>query len=327
MIRILFRRTGFFGCCALIGLLPLARFCRFHTLECEITELNGIRSILLCRLFLFRGFSLLHGALCRDLFFFRFSCRSRLGFRRSLLRQTLFFFLLLLCFGDPATDLLQYFLCIVQPLDRPDAHRPPAQSRQYRRLHRKTVCRRLIAAHIFSVQQDAQQVILAIFRIHDPHIQTVFRTAHVRTHFVSEAAYFRSDLAHHRILVYRLRTALGRDHTLSVLCKFQKALQSGNAFGSGTADVDLLRPQYGIHDHLFSCTGDRHIQSAPAAVTVQRSEVHRDLTVFVRSVTDGEEDHIPLIALYVFQVLDKYRLCRLPVPLFQFRMRHKCFGQ
>ena len=207
-------------------------------------------------------------ALRRNPFFFRFSCRSLLCFRSPLLRQPFFFFLLLFCLFDPAADLLQYLLCIIQPLDGPDAHRPPAEPRKNGRLHRKTVCCGLVTAHVFTVQKDPQQIVFFLLRIHDAHIQTVFRTAHVRAHFIAEPAHLCSDLTHHRILMHCLRTALRRDHPLSVLCKFQKALQSGHTLGSGTADVDLLRPQYGIYDHLFSCTGNRHVQPAPAAVAV-----------------------------------------------------------
>ena len=51
--------------------------------------------------------------------------------------------------------------------------------------------------------------------------------------------------------------------------------------------------------------GDGDVESPPAALLVERPEVHGDLAVLVRAVADGEDQHVPLIALDGFEALDE----------------------
>ena len=60
---------------------------------------------------------------------------------------------------------------------------------------------------------------------------------------------------------------------------------------------------------------DRDIQPARATTEVQRTEVPVHTTIGIRPVADREQDHIPLIALNGFQVLDEDRpVLRRPEP-------------
>ena len=97
----------------------------------------------------------------------------------------------------------------------------------------------------------------------------------------------------------------------------KESLQGGNTLGGGAVQIDLLGFQGSVNGHFLAGAGDGNIQPSPAAIPVQRTEIHINLAVFVRAVADGEEDHIPLVTLDIFQVLDEQRFFGLESPGFQ----------
>ena len=98
---------------------------------------------------------------------------------------------------------------------------------------------------------------------------------------------------------------------------FQEAPQGGNALCFGAIQIQLLRAQGGEDHHFTPGTGYCNIQPPPTAVTVQRAKVHVNLAIFIRAKANGEQNHIPFIALNIFQVFNKQRLFCTVDPLFQ----------
>ena len=76
----------------------------------------------------------------------------------------------------------------------------------------------------------------------------------------------------------------------------------------GLGEVDLFGSQGRKDNHLLPRPGDGDIEAAFTAIAVHGAEVHRNSARGIGAVADGEEDDIPLIALNIFQVLDKNRL-------------------
>ena len=108
---------------------------------------------------------------------------------------------------------------------------------------------------------------------------------------------------------------------------FQEPLQLRHAPCPGLGQVNLIRGQRREHHHFPPGPGYGHIQPPPASIPIQGAEVHIYLSCLVRAVAHGEENHIPLVALDVFQVLDEHRLLRTIGPLFQLRIREAGFVQ
>ena len=114
--------------------------------------------------------------------------------------------------------------------------------------------------------------------------------------------------------------------------EFHKLFQCSNAFCAGTRQVDLIRCQCCVHDHLIPRTGDCNIEPSPSALSVERTEVHGHFAILVRPVAYGEENDITLITLYVLQVLDEQRFLGIVGPVFQLcvilaRFRQKVVNQ
>ena len=67
----------------------------------------------------------------------------------------------------------------------------------------------------------------------------------------------------------------------------------------------MFGTESGKDDHLLTRPGDGNIETPFTAIAVHGAEVHRDPSRGIGAVADGEEDHIPLVSLDVFQVLDE----------------------
>jgi hypothetical protein len=75
-------------------------------------------------------------------------------------------------------------------------------------------------------------------------------------------------------------------------------------------------------------TGECNVEASVAAGLGERPEVMADLSFFIRAVADAEEDHVTLVALHAFQVLDEDRFAIdrafLAEVLFDFRVGSAC---
>ena len=98
---------------------------------------------------------------------------------------------------------------------------------------------------------------------------------------------------------------------------FQKGAQRRNALGARFGEIDLLGRNGAEHQHLAPCAGHRNIEPPPAALPVERSEVHIDLAVLVGAVADGEQDHVAFVALHVFKIFDENRFLSFVEPFFK----------
>ena len=150
-------------------------------------------------------------------------------------------------------------------------------------------------------------------------------------HLIAMSAQFLGNDTHQVVLGCILQV-IGSHHALcqvqcTLPCELNKALQSFHTLSAGAFQVDLLCPQRGEDDHLVASTTHGHIQSTLTALIVQRSEVHRHLSMFVRTVSHAEQDHVSLITLHVLQVLDENRLLALISPLLQLRMLGQLINQ
>ena len=71
--------------------------------------------------------------------------------------------------------------------------------------------------------------------------------------------------------------------------------------------VDLRSVNRRKHDHLLLRPRDGYIEPTLATREVQRPEVHCELAVFIRGVSDRKENHVALVPLDVLKVLDEIR--------------------
>ena len=93
--------------------------------------------------------------------------------------------------------------------------------------------------------------------------------------------------------------------------KIQEGFQAGNPFRFRFGKVDHCARHGREYHHLFSRSRHRNVESAPTAHLVQRPEIQGNPTRRIRSVANGEQNHVTLVPLYVFQVLDKQRFFTL----------------
>ena len=114
---------------------------------------------------------------------------------------------------------------------------------------------------------------------------------------------------------------------LSARGVFQKRAQCRYALGAGFGQVDLLGRDGAEHLHLASCARYGDVQTPPAALAVERTEVHIDLAVLVGAVADREQDYVALVALHILEILDENRLLRVVEPLFQALVGSARIGQ
>src|SRR5690606_12300632 len=97
-------------------------------------------------------------------------------------------------------------------------------------------------------------------------------------------------------------------HLKPVPCVLEVILQVFDASIPGAPGINLFRREAGKHDDFFPRPGDGNIQTAVTTIPVQGSEVDRNTAGAVGTVRKGDEDDIPLVSLYVFQILDEDRL-------------------
>ena len=98
---------------------------------------------------------------------------------------------------------------------------------------------------------------------------------------------------------------------------FKEGLQAGDSLRRGALEVDLVGCEGGENLHLIAGAGNSHVQTSPSAFPVERAEGHGDPPILVLAVADREEDHIPLVALHILQVLDEDRFLGGHRQLFQ----------
>ena len=60
-----------------------------------------------------------------------------------------------------------------------------------------------------------------------------------------------------------------------------------------------------INQQFLSGSCHCHIQTSVSAFLVHRSEIHAHMPLFIRSVTKGKNNHIPLITLNIFKIFDE----------------------
>ena len=93
----------------------------------------------------------------------------------------------------------------------------------------------------------------------------------------------------------------------TLFCIFQEWLESGDTFSTRTFEIYLVRCQGWEDLHLVPGSRDSNIKTSPAAFSIKRAEIQCYLSIFVLSVSDREEDNVPLIPLNIFQILYKDR--------------------
>ena len=108
-----------------------------------------------------------------------------------------------------------------------------------------------------------------------------------------------------------------RKRRLALFGKLEECLQSRNALAVCLGKVDHCRGHGGKHHHFLPRAGNGDVEPAPSAHLVERPEVEGNAARTVGPVAHGEQDHVALVALNVFQVLDKERFLSLVCDVFQ----------
>ena len=88
-------------------------------------------------------------------------------------------------------------------------------------------------------------------------------------------------------------------------------LEVDDTLGVRAPQVDLLGPQGREYEEFAARAGDGDVQSPMSAGAVQRGNLRRHTPGLVRSDRDRENDHVALVTLHVFDVLDEGGLGRL----------------
>ena len=196
----------------------------------------------------------------------------------------------------------------------------PAESAQDGRLRNDAVACGGGVPVIRRAKHEAEDVFPGALRMHNGRIHTEAGAADAAFHGVAELGKLcRQQLGKGIILIDRRIGAAGKCLG-AALGKFQEAAKLHHALRTGAGQVDLIGTNDGIHRHFLTGTGYGDIQSAPAAVLVERAEIHGDLPVLVGAVADGEQDHIPLVTLDIFEVLDEDGLIHFICPRFELRI-------
>src|ERR1700710_2007074 len=105
-------------------------------------------------------------------------------------------------------------------------------------------------------------------------------------------------------LTERPRTAIG---------ELEEMLEVLDRRCARSIQIDHARSERSEPHHLASGARDRDIEPAPAAVPVQRTEVHRHRAGawISRPITDADQYDVALVTLHRLQVLDYDRLDRI----------------
>ena len=193
-----------------------------------------------------------------------------------------------------------------QPVRRPDAVDPPAESLQHLLAQAVAVAGRRRRPVGRPVAFDAQQVPPGVGGVDDGEIDDEPARADLRMHRQPPRDEgVRDGLLEGRGEPARRRGVTGR---LGGRGELQVPLQGRDAAGLRARQVDVLGADGREYHAAAPRAGDQHVQAPPPVVLVQRPEVHRDLPVAVAPVSDRQEDHVALVALDRFEILDEERL-------------------
>ena len=85
----------------------------------------------------------------------------------------------------------------------------------------------------------------------------------------------------------------------------QKHFERGNALAFAALQIDIVGRDG--REHLAALLGarDQHVQAALAAIGADGAKAHGQIALGVARIGDRDKDHIALVALHVFQVLDE----------------------
>ena len=202
------------------------------------------------------------------------------------------------------------------PIHRPQADHLPAQFPEDADLDDLPVTGGAGFRVVVPVAQDAQDIVGARCRVHNADVDPVARAADVRADGISTMTELHRNGLHEAV---RLDGRLGgiTERGTPLFGIFKEGLQAGDSLRRGALEVDLVGCEGGEDLHLIAGAGNSHVQTAPSTFPVERAEVHGDPPILVLAVTDREEDHIPLVALHVLQVLDEDRFLGGHRQLFQ----------
>src|SRR5690606_5478652 len=87
--------------------------------------------------------------------------------------------------------------------------------------------------------------------------------------------------------------------------------QGIHATGVRAREIDLVISKVGEDFAATLGAGDEHVEAPLSPIAVEGSEVHGHLSVLVAPIAHTDEDDVPLVTLYTFQVLHKERLKRM----------------
>ena len=180
---------------------------------------------------------------------------------------------------------------------------------------------------VFTVKHNTENICFRFFGINYAYIHSELRTAYVAPRLISERFNALRYLAYKAVIRFCKHIRASCDYIRTSRCKLKEALKPRNTLRTCSRKVSLLRTQNGINYHFLPCPWDCNIKSSPSAVTVKRAEVHRNLSVLVRTVAHREQYNVTLVTLYIFKVLDKHRLVTLCVKISYIRVLRKCVNQ
>ncbi|MNO70655.1 hypothetical protein D3C76_615470 [compost metagenome] len=204
-------------------------------------------------------------------------------------------------------DLLGGALGINPPVGRPDAQDFPAQTAQHLLTELVPVTSGGTAVVGSTIALDTRQVATRRIRVDDTEVYAEGRHTHLRNHLPAPA----TQRVRHGFLERTVKAAetapVGfRQRTRATLGEFEEMLEVARADGLGTRQIDLIRAQGRKHPQLMPRPGDRHVQAALTARTVDRAEVHRHMAGGIGAVGDREVHDVTLVTLHTLQVLDEH---------------------
>jgi hypothetical protein len=102
----------------------------------------------------------------------------------------------------------------------------------------------------------------------------------------------------------------------TALCEVEIGTKEMDSEGLGLREVDVVRTHRTDHDHRLAGAYDRDVEPALSTGDVERAEALVDPPLVIRTVGDAQEDHVALVALNVFEILDEERLGTLEIEEF-----------
>ena len=113
----------------------------------------------------------------------------------------------------------------------------------------------------------------------------------------------------------RRPAAVGLSEASVVLGESEELLHAADSAAGCGRELDVGVSHGREYQHLVSGTGHGHVQPAPSSCTVDGSEGLGDGAVLSGTVSDREQDDVPLVSLDGLQVLDEHLLGHRVEPL------------